>query len=121
MIYWIKRGARIFGGGVFFIVFIGMLLQPDAFVLPNFLTAFGYAVVSGGIAWFVGIVISDILIKGVLNDIGDLGIPALLEGGLAQRLQGMQEQLVPGGEEVPFSDDDKSKRTQKGKRGAGKG
>lgn len=121
MIYWIKRGARIFGGGVFFIVFIGMLLRPDALVLPHLLTAFGYALVSGGTAWFIGIVISDIIVKGVLTDIGDLGIPALIEGGLMQRLQDMQEQLVPGGSELPFSDGQDGKTKQKRKRGAGKG
>jgi hypothetical protein len=120
MIYWIKRGARLFGGGVFFVVLIGMLLRPDALILPNLLTSFAYALLSGGVAWFIGIVISDILLKGVMTDIGDLGVPALLEGGIVQRMQNMQEELVPGGSELPFSDE-VAATGPKGKRGAGKG
>ena len=104
MIHLIRRGARIFGGGVFFIVFIGLLLRPNAFEFDNLVTALAYAFISGASCWFVGIVISDILIKGVITDIGETGIPELLEGGLLQRVQTLQEQLVPGGTELPFAE-----------------
>ena len=90
---------------MFFIVLIGLLLRPDALELDNLVTSFMYAFLSGATCWFIGIVISDIIVKGVLTDIADPGITALLEGGLLQRVQTMREQIVPGGTELPFSEE----------------
>ena len=119
MIYWIRRGARIFGGGVFFVVLISMLLRQNAFEIDNMITALVYAFFSGAACWFMGIVISDIVIKGVLTDVGDTGVTALLEGGLLQRVQTMQEELVPGGRELPF--DEPGVPVKKGRGGNAKG
>ena len=116
MIQLIRRGARIFGGGVFFIVFIGMLLRHDAFEFNHLIPALVYAFISGISCWFVGIVISDIVVKGVITDLDDIGVTGLLEGGLLQRVQTLQERLVPGGEELPFHEP-VGKTGKKGRKG----
>lgn len=103
MMYWIRRSAIIFGGGVFFLVLIGMLVRSRSFELQYLIAAVACAFLSGVTGWFIGIVISDIVIKGMLTDIGDTGVEGMIEGGLLQRFQMMQEQLVPGGSEVPFT------------------
>ena len=116
MMYWIKRGARLLGIGVFFLVLTGMLVRQNAFELQSMMMAVGYAFFSGIACWFLGIVVSDIIIKGIITDIGDTGVDGLLEGGLLQRFHMMREQLVPGGSEVPFS----GPVTEKKKSGKGK-
>lgn len=116
MMYWIKRGARILAGGVFFSVFIAMLLRSPVFELENLVVAAAYAFFAGITCWFIGIVISDIVIKGIITDIGDAGIEGIIEGGMMQRIQTLQEQLVPGGRELPFDGPVKEqKRTGYGK------
>ncbi len=104
MIYWIKRGGRLFGSAVFFMVLIGMLAQPGSLQMSRFITALVVALVSGIICWFIGIIISDIILKGIITDLGDTGIDGMLEGGLVQRFKLMHERLVPGGAEMPFAD-----------------
>jgi hypothetical protein len=102
MIYWIKRGARIIGYGVFFVVFAGVLLRSSVFTLDSMVTAAGCAFLAGITSWFIGLVISDIVVKGIVTDIGDTGVEEIIEGGILQRVQTLQEQLVPGGRELPF-------------------
>jgi hypothetical protein len=104
MIYWIKKGGRLIGIAVFFTVFFIVLFQSDMSPVANLLRAFTIALISGALCWFIGVVICDILLKGVVTDLDKAGPENLLEGGLLQRFEMMQERLAPGGEEMPFVD-----------------
>jgi hypothetical protein len=111
MKYWIKRGGRLFGGAVFFAVLICMMIQPEAWRFPYWITALGSAAACGVIGWFVGTVICDILLKGICADIGEGDADILVEGGMLQRFQMMNEQLAPGGTEMPFANMAPEKKT----------
>ncbi|MBN1309120.1 MAG: hypothetical protein JXA18_14445 [Chitinispirillaceae bacterium] len=102
MIYWIKRGGRLFGTALFFAVLFSMLLRADALSVRQGTTALFCALLAGSIGWFIGTVVCDILLKGICADLGDGGAERLVEGGILQRFQMMHEQLTPGGEEMPF-------------------
>ena len=102
MIYWIKRGRRIFGSTVFFAVLIGMMIRGETWRYPQFMTAFLIALSAGAIGWFIGAIVCDIVLKGICADIGDSDPDTLVEGGMVQRLQMMKEEYVPGGAEMPF-------------------
>ncbi|MBN1578433.1 MAG: hypothetical protein JW913_17865 [Chitinispirillaceae bacterium] len=116
MIYWIKRGGRLFGATVFFAVLISMMLRPDMLSLRNSITALACALLTGSIGWFIGTVVCDILLKGVCADLGDGGAESLVEGGILQRLQMMNEQMAPGGEEMPFEKNRPPARGERKKR-----
>jgi hypothetical protein len=57
----------------------------------------------GGAAllWIVGIVIADILVKGIITDI-DIDRKNLVEGGLLQQVHAIRAKNLPGGPEMPF-------------------
>ena len=102
MVYWIKKIAALLGMTVFFMLFIFSLTGGTEYTLQSLSQALIRAIVGASLAWVVGIVIADILLKGVLSDIeGDH--KALLEGGLLQRIQSMRGAAVPGGSEMPFT------------------
>jgi hypothetical protein len=61
-----------------------------------------YASISAILCWFMGFIIIDIVVKGIITNIDDRSIDAMIDGGLLQRVRMMQEQLVPGGMEMPF-------------------
>jgi len=104
MTYWIKRGGRMFGGVVFFGVLISLLAGARTIDNALLLRALSIALASGIGSWFVGFIISDIVLKGILADFDgeNEAMENLLEGGILQRFQMMKEEFVPGGEEMPF-------------------
>jgi hypothetical protein len=102
MIYWIKRGGRLFGSTVFFLVLFSILIRHDGIHINSFLTAFIYAFTAGIICWLIGTILSDIVLKGIVTDIGGNDSDNLLDGGILQRLLMIREQITPGGEEMPF-------------------
>ncbi len=116
MITWIKRGGRMFGGAVFFIVLSSMLVRQGSMRSEDLARAFLYASIAGSAFWFAGVVISDIVLKGILNDIDCAGTENLIEGGLLQRFQDMHEQLVPGRAEIPIGGARKKDEEKTGKR-----
>lgn len=102
MLYWIRTFAAITGCFVFFALFFICMAGSPAFTLDSLGLALVRAIVGGSLAWVVGIVIADILFKGVLGDIaGDK--QELLEGGLLQRIHDIRSATVPGGAEMPFA------------------
>ena len=116
MIYWIKRGGRLFGTALFFVVLINMMMQPNALSVRNGTTALLYALLAGSIGWFIGTIVCDILLKGICTDLGDGGAERLVEGGILQRLQMMYGRLTPGGEEMPFVKKQPPARSRRKKR-----
>ena len=104
MKYWIKRGGRIFGSGAFFIVLSVMMVQPEGLRVERFLYSLIYAAGIGIVCWLIGIIISDIILKGIITDVECDEDETVFEGGILQRLVSMKEQLTPGSEEIPFVD-----------------
>lgn len=106
MIYWIKRGGRLFGWAVFYGVLIGLLVRAELYDSVFLGRVLLIAIGAGIVSWFTGIVICDIILKGILTDIDgeNDAMENLIEGGILQRFQIMKEQSVPGGEEMPFTD-----------------
>ena len=103
MVYWIKKIASLLGITVFFILLILSLAVDHEYTLQMLFLSLVRALVGASLAWVVGIVIADILLKGVLSDIENDQKTALLEGGLLQRIQSMRETAVPGGADMPFT------------------
>lgn len=90
MEHWIKRGGMLLAITVFFAIFISMLFVEDPFSLPHVLKALSYAFVAGSGCWFLGFIAGDILLKGILNDIGNMTEESIVEGGMLQRLHMMK-------------------------------
>lgn len=103
MLQWIRRGTRLFAGVVFFIVLANVLLTEQSFGMETLLRGATLAFFGAVLFWFVGFVVLDIIIKGLVTDIEDNSVDTLIDGGMLQRVKEMQEQYVPGGEEMPFN------------------
>ena len=102
MIYWIRKFAAILGTSCFFVLFFIGLAHGGTYSLDSILFALAKAIFGASLPWVVGIVIADILLKGVLSDIaGDQN--ALMEGGLMQRIHSLNETVAPGGASMPFA------------------
>ena len=112
MAYWIKRGGKMFGGVVFFGVLISLLAGAQVIDTALVIRAFSIALVAGIMSWFIGFIISDIVLKGILADFNgeDEAMENMLEGGILQRFQMMKDEFVPGGEEMPFAEVTKVKK-----------
>lgn len=116
MIRWIKRGAGIFGAVAFFAALICMLIHGGPMQLTSVAGALIVASVAGLVFWFFGAVVSDIVIKGMVTDLGDPGVDALLDGGIVQRLHTMHERLLPGGSEMPYTNVKKADKSSDNKK-----
>jgi hypothetical protein len=105
MMYWIKRGSGLFGWAVFYGVLIGLLIRTETYDTVFLRRAVLITLGAGILSWFTGIIICDIILKGVLTDLDgeNDAMENLIEGGILQRFQIMKEQSVPGGEEMPFT------------------
>lgn len=101
MEHWIKRGGMLLAITVFFAIFISMLFVGDPFRLSHVLMALSYAFVAGSGCWFLGFIVGDILLKGILNDIGNMTEESVVEGGILQRLHMMKSASVADGEGAP--------------------
>ncbi|NLG18279.1 MAG: hypothetical protein GX556_13180 [Fibrobacter sp.] len=105
MVFWIKKIAAILCFTTFFaVLFINMAGSSDPFDPLNIVQSLIIASLSGALFWFAGFIVGDIFFKGVLTDI-DVDDSNLLEGGLLQQVHMKREQQVPGGEEMPFSEE----------------
>lgn len=103
MLHWIRRGTRLFAGMMFFIVLISSLVTAGSFSLAICIIAGTYAFIAATLCWFGGFVISDIVLKGMVTHIDHQGIEVLIDGGLLQQVKMMQDKMVPGNEEQPFT------------------
>jgi hypothetical protein len=102
MRYWIRRGSNLFGIAVFFIVLLCCVPRSGTGSSSALVIAVAIAFTAALVSWFVGTVLGDIIIKGMLVDIGRIGPEDLAEGGILQRFHQMNERLTPGGADIPF-------------------
>jgi hypothetical protein len=120
MIYWIRKIARLVAAGGFFIIFFCGIDTADPFnstaLTVSFLKAFCGAV----IVWFTGFVISDIILKGAVEDLS-LDNLEVLDGGLVQRVHQTKKkpQVIDsaeknGAETVPQAAESKKQNTGTG-------
>jgi hypothetical protein len=106
MVPWIKKLAMILGSTTFFaVVFISLMVSDDPFELFNLLTSIIKGLIAAGIFWFAGIIIGDIFFKSVLTDV-EPDKQNFLEGGLLQRVQEKIEKALPGGPDMPITEED---------------
>ena len=111
MVYWIRKFAALLGVTIFFILFFIGLATSGEYSLESISFSIVRAILGASLAWVVGIVIADILLKGGFTDIaGDRA--AQLEGGLMQRIHSFQEATTPGGSAMPFSISTAKKKKQ---------
>jgi hypothetical protein len=103
--YWIKKGAFLLGTTVFFIIFLTSLIGLDPLNPMHLIPAILKAVLGGALFWFTGFILGDIVFKGVLTDIDATDKNNLLEGGLVQRIHMEKERHVPGGPELPYTEE----------------
>jgi len=118
--YWIKKGAFLLGATVFFIIFLTSLIGLDPFNPQYLIPAILKAILGGALFWFTGFILGDIVFKGVLTDIDETDKNNLLEGGLVQRIHMEKERHIPGGSELPYTEEkvvyrreDKQKKNNK--------
>ena len=102
MVDWIKKIALILGISVFFLLLIIGIAGAGEYTLHSLSVAFIRAFFGASLAWVVGIIIADILLKGMVSDIEN-DRSALMEGGLMQRLQSLRGAVTPGSQDMPFS------------------
>jgi len=113
MIYWIKKAAMLLGYTVFFgVLFISLASSDDPFDFGSLIMCIIKALVGGGLFWFTGYILGDIIFKGVLTDL-EVEKTGMLEGGLIQRINEKNEDALPGGPDMPLFDDESSLSVQK--------
>jgi len=102
MIYWIKRISALLGISTFFMLFLIGMVSSHCISWEALAGAFGHALTGGVLFWIIGIVVADILLKGILSDV-EVDKQYLLDGGLLQQMQVIKDKNVPGGSASPFS------------------
>lgn len=104
MLYWVRKAAILLGYTVFFgVLFISLASSADPFDLSSLIMCIIKALIGGGLFWFAGYILGDIMFKGVLTDI-EVDKANLLEGGLIQRINEKHENALPGGPDMPLVD-----------------
>jgi hypothetical protein len=101
MIAWIKRIASILAIATFFVLLLLGLVSSQSFSWEAFAPAFVRAFAGAALFWIVGIIIGDIVLKGVITDI-EIDQKNLIEGGLLQQVHAIKERTLPGGSELPL-------------------
>jgi hypothetical protein len=101
MIYWIKKCASILGIAAFFVLLFTGIVSSGQFSWECFVPACARAFGGAALLWVLGIVVADILVKGIITDI-EVDKECLVEGGLLQQVHAVREKNVPGGPEMPF-------------------
>lgn len=101
MVYWIKRFASLLGISAFFVLLFTGTISSGQFSWESLLPAFARAFGGAALLWIVGIVVADILVKGIITDI-DIDRKDLIDGGLLQQVHTIRAKSVPGGPEMPF-------------------
>ncbi len=106
MIYWIRKAAILLGHTVFFgVLFVSLASSADQFDFGSLIMCIIKALIGGGLFWFAGYILGDIMFKGVLNDI-EVDKANMLEGGLIQRINEKHENALPGGPDMPLVDEE---------------
>lgn len=104
MVYWIKKTAFLLGISAFFgILFISMFSSNDPLDIGNILCSIIKGLLGGGLLWFAGFILGDIIFKGILTDV-PIDKDNLVEGGLIQRINEKQKMALPGGPDMPLID-----------------
>jgi len=101
MVYWIRKLAGIFAFFVFFMLLFADLSVLDSFEFNNLIISVIKAFVAASLFWFAGFIMGDIFLKGIITDI-EHDEMNLIEGGMVQRLDMKKQDMVPGGAEMPF-------------------
>ena len=97
MLFWIKKAAAVLGIAAFFLLLLFGMAGSRQFTFEALVPVFFRAVLGAGLFWVIGIVIADILVKGIITD-ASIDRQHLVEGGLLQRVLFVKEQdLRPGG------------------------
>jgi hypothetical protein len=94
MAYWIKKFARIIGFVCFFAVFLVTLDWSRPLELDSLMIALLKGIIAMALCWFVGLIIADMVFKGIVDDVPVEAIDDL-EGGLLQRVRQTREQNTP--------------------------
>lgn len=106
MIYWIRKTAMLLGYTVFFgVLFFNLSSRADPFNFGTLILCIIKALIGGGLFWFAGYILGDIMFKGVLTDL-ETEDSSMLEGGLIQRINEKNENALPGGTDMPLSDEE---------------
>jgi len=103
MLHWIKKGTRLLAGTVFFIMLANVLVTSGVRSTEVILYAVSIAAGAAILFWFAGFVVCDIILKGLITHIDDSSVDSLIDGGMLQRVRMMQENSLPGGSEMPFT------------------
>ncbi len=86
MKYWIKKISKLISMAVFFLVLFNGIPLDDPFnlnlIYPTLIKAF----IGATIFWVAGFIISDIVLKGIVEDIPNEELD-LLDGGIIQRMK----------------------------------
>ena len=98
MVVWIKRIAAILGISTFFVLLLLGIASSQAFTWESFVPACTRAIAGAALFWIFGIIIGDILLKGIVTDV-EVDDKALIEGGLLQQVHAVKERILPEGAE----------------------
>ncbi|MCU0609231.1 MAG: hypothetical protein MUF22_05645 [Chitinispirillaceae bacterium] len=101
MKFWIKRISVLLGCSAFFMLFLTGLASSQSLAWESLIGAAARAATGGILFWIIGIVIADILLKGILSDI-EVDKEHLVDGGMLQQIQAIRQKSMPGGTENPF-------------------
>lgn len=102
MIYWIRKAAMLLGYTVFFgVLFLSLASSDNPFDFGSLIMCIIKALIGGGLFWFTGYILGDIIFKGVLTDL-EVEKSCMLEGGLIQRINEKNEDALPGGPDMPL-------------------
>lgn len=105
--------AIILGYSVFFgVLFISLAASNDPLDFRSIIFAIIKALLGGGLFWFAGYILGDIIFKGVLTDV-EIDKANMLDGGLIQRINKKLEDSLPGGPDMPLIDAESGKTAQK--------
>lgn len=102
MIYWIKRFATLLGFAAFFILLLIGMLSSGQLSWECFVPACARALGGALLLWIVGIVVADILLKGIVTDI-EIDKKCLVDGGLLQQVHSIREKSAPAAPKCPLS------------------
>jgi hypothetical protein len=117
MIFWIRKFGTILAATAFFALLFSGLAGSRNFASEALVPVFLRAIVGASLFWVAGIVVADIVLKGILTDIA-IDTENLVEGGVLQQVQSVNERALPGGPDMPFLERKKPEKkttTDKGK------
>lgn len=102
MIWVIRKCAALLSGAAFFCLLFSSLAASGACTWSSLAGAFVRASIGASLFWIVGIIVADILLKGIVTDM-ESSRENLVEGGLLQQAQAIKETVFPGKSGVQFA------------------